>query len=140
MPTRENLSDQRVVTRFNAEITTNTQTVTVAANAVDTADHEMGVFFAAMLADYTDGSYKVELQESDVANFASSNVIAEADILGSYPTLTEETAEGSQLFEFGLTHTKRYVRVLIISSGVTTGARVIVVSVEKGEYNPQNIV
>ena len=139
MPTRDNLSDQRTVLRFNQDITADGNHVSTLIGVIDSADYDMGIFFSAGIVEFTDGVFEIQVQESDENN-AGFNLIPPEKLLGSFPVLTALTAEGGQLGEFGVVGTKRYLKVLIAATGVTSGARLVVSSIEKGEYNPQDRV
>ena len=143
MPTRDNLANQRTLLVFNAEITSDTTTVSTAI--IDTADYDMGIFFSCGIVDFTDGEYELVIQESDDPAMSGQNLVAAANLLptikaGVLPTLDALNVLGAQLSEFGIVGTKRFVRLSVISTGTTSGARVIATAIQKGEYNPQDRV
>lgn len=74
----------------------------------------MAIITAATLAD---GSHVVELQDSD--DNSSWSAVADAYLIGSEPTIT--TSNDEAIHEVGYKGSKRYVRVVITSTGATTG-------------------
>lgn len=138
MPTRDNTSDQRVVMAMNSNITGNTDTT---SEIIDTADFDMGVMFASALQAFTDGAYAFAISESDDAGMAGATVVGAEKIIESLPTLdTAITALNAQWKVFGVHSTKRYLQITVTSTGVTTGAQVVVAAIMKGEYSPQSRV
>lgn len=138
MPTRDNTSDQRVVMAMNSNITSDTDTTSA---IIDTADFDMGVMFACALQAFTDGAYAFAISESDDAGMAGATVVGAEKIIESLPTLdTAITALNDQWKVFGVHSTKRYLQITVTSTGVTTGAQIVVTSVMSGEYNPQSRV
>lgn len=96
-----------------AAITTNTTTV---GNIIDTKGFE-SVVLAAILGVRTDGTYTLKLEHGDDSGLADAADVAAADRLGS---LTAMNAS-NQVARIGYIGKKRYVRLSIVSTGVTTG-------------------
>ena len=133
MASRDNHSNQVVrVALAQAAISTNTTTNGV---IIDTADYGMGVKFAFNVASYTDGTYTVSFQEGDAADLLDATAVPADKIIGTAPVLS--AVSGGSLPSCGVHSTKRYVRAVVTSTGVTTGATVGGVVVLSGEYNPQ---
>lgn len=75
------------------------------------------VLFAIHTGTVTDGSHAVTIQDSDDGTTWAD---ASADIInGTLPTIT--ATDGDQVFEVGLKPTKRYARVVVTTSGATSG-------------------
>lgn len=134
MPTRDNHSDQ-LVFESQAEIAIGTNTTT---NGVifDTADYDMGIKFAHNITAYTDGTYTITYEEGDDAALADATAVAADQLIGDALVLTAATVGAYP--SNGVFSTKRYVRQVITSTGVTTGATINSVIVKRGEYNPQD--
>lgn len=64
----------------------------------------------------TDGSHVVTVQESAASGSGFATAV---NILGTLPTIT--STNSNSVFEVGVIPTKRYVRVVITTSGATTG-------------------
>lgn len=136
MATRDMRSDIQVRLVFEAAITSDT---TTDATAVDTADFDMGVTFAMMASDFTDGEYQLQFEDSP-DNITFAPVAAEKIIGPNDPViaLTDATAiDGTErLKTVGVFSTDRYVKAQIVSTGVTTGADIEVMAILGGEQNP----
>ena len=115
MASRDLKNDIKIVNALNiASITTNTTTVGV---EVDTLGFE-SVTIEVITGARTDGTVTPLLQETDVAGSYSGSV-ADEDLIG-----LEADAALSALNErarFGYVGKKRYVRLSLVSTSVTTG-------------------
>lgn len=96
-----------------AAISSNTTTV---GNIIDTQGFE-SVEMIAALGVRTDGTYTLKLEDGDDSGLADAADVAAADLLGA---LTAMTAS-NQVARVGCITKKRYVRLSIVSTGVTTG-------------------
>ena len=106
---------------------------------IDTADFAMGVMFACMLQAFTDGVYAFAVSESDDPAMAGATVVGAEKIIESLPILdTAITALGDKWKVFGVHSTKRYLQITVTSTGVSTGAQVVVAAIMKGETSPQS--
>jgi mevalonate pyrophosphate decarboxylase len=76
------------------------------------------VFFSIVTATTTDGSHAVTMQDSP-DNSAWSTVVA-ADMAGTLPTIT--SADANKAFDLAYNGSQRYVRLVLTTSGATTGA------------------
>jgi hypothetical protein len=65
----------------------------------------------------TDGTHTVEVQESD--DNSSFTAVADADLQGTEPAVV--AANDNVVFEIGYRGSKRYLRVVCVASGTTTG-------------------
>lgn len=80
----------------------------------------------------TDGSHAVTVEES---NASGSGFAAAANVLGTLPTIT--STGGNTVYEVGVVPTKRYVRVVITTSGSTTGGLfAATASLANGRFGP----
>jgi len=97
-----------------ASITTNTTTAGV---EVDTQGYE-SVTIEVITGARTDGTVTPLLQESDVSGSYSGSV-ADEDLVGLEADAALSTADSRA--RFGYIGTKRYVKVSLVSTSVTTG-------------------
>ena len=105
----------KIVNGLNiAAITTNTTTLGV---EVDTQGYE-SVTIEVMLGARTDGTVTPLLQETDVAGSYSGSV-ADEDLIGLEADAALSTLHTRS--RFGYVGKKRYVRLSLVSTGVTTG-------------------
>lgn len=135
MPVREMVTKEVVVNALeNQSISSNT---TTQGAIIDTADFDLGVYFAMLCTAFTDGSYALKLEEGDDPALAdAADVDSSKLVYGTLPTLTAATAEGAFLSREGVHSTKRYLRASIVSTGVTTGADLAVLAVMGAELCP----
>lgn len=92
------------------------------------------VLFVIQSATVTDGSHAVTVQES--VNSTDWTTVPAYRILGSLPTIV--AADDNKLFQLGVrAGTARYVRLLVTTSGSTTGGVISGVAVlGAGSNNP----
>lgn len=115
MASRDLKNDIKIVNALNiASITTNTTTAGV---EVDTQGYE-SVTFEVMTGARTDGTVTPLLQESDVSGSYSGSV-ADEDLVGLEADAALSTANSRA--RFGYIGTKRYVKLSLVSTSVTTG-------------------
>jgi hypothetical protein len=69
----------------------------------------------------TDGSHAVSIQDSDDGAAGWANVAA-GQLTGAPPTIT--AANSNTLFEIGVQPAKAYLRVVIVTTGATTGGAI----------------
>ena len=65
----------------------------------------------------TDGTHTVEVQESD--DNSSFAAVADADLQGTEPAVV--AANDNVVYEIGYRGAKRYLRVVVVTTGATTG-------------------
>lgn len=130
MPIKEIYNDLLPEVALNVQaITTDTTTV---GNIIDAADYEDGVLFSIVSGTLTDGTYTPLLEESDSSTFATSNVVADANIVPVVisGTLYETGQEAASAFaatddntvrNIAVTGTKRYLRLSIVSASTSSG-------------------
>lgn len=109
---------------------------TTYSDAIDTAFYELGVFLSALCAAFTDGSYAITLEESDSSGSGYTAVAAANYIGDTSITLAAATADAASLKKLGVFGTKRYLRFAIVSTGVTTGATLILLATQAAEVVP----
>lgn len=135
MPTRDNFSTQKVLRALvSTDIGSNT---TTNGDILDTADYDMGVFFAFDITAYTDGSFAISYEEGDESNLSDATAVPVEKVIGDAVILTAVTTATGDHTGNGVFSTKQFVRAVVTTTGVTTGATIQAVSVLKGEYNPQ---
>lgn len=107
---------------------------------LDTADFELGLMFTLDIPVFVDGSYELQLFESDASDMSGATQIVAPRILptdsGNSITASAAVAQGSILGKIGAYANLRYVRARVVSTGVTTGATVRVIATQKGEVVP----
>ncbi len=109
--------------------------------AIDTADFELGLMFAPVVTNYTDGTYDFTLQASEDSTFATgvtTYVDGDDELIGTLAGLQVSAANvnADVLPTLGLFSNPRYVRINVVGSSVTTGADVTVVATQKAETMP----
>ena len=111
---------KELLARNVAAISTNT---TSAGNIIDTQGYA-GVMFTLFSGAYTDGTYTPLLEESDDSGLSASNAVADADLLpaGTGQEASAALTAANTISKIGYRGTKRYVRLSIVSTVVTTGA------------------
>lgn len=124
-------NDQLVV--HDAAITSNTDTNTA---IVDTAAFDMGISFYMFATTYTDGTYTLSFQEGDAANLSDASTVPAEKLVQSASISAATSAAGGSMAKVGLHSTARYVRAVITSTGVTSGATVTVAAQRFAETLP----
>lgn len=135
MPTRDNHSRQKMVEALaSTAIGTNTTTNGV---IIDTADFDMGIKFGFDVSAFTDGVFTISYEDGDDSGLSDAAAVATDKVIGSTVILVAATAAGATFTGNGLFSTKRFVRAVVTSTGVTTGATISAIAVLSGENNPQ---
>jgi hypothetical protein len=127
---RSDLRNQRALV---STISTNTTTT---GDIIDMQGHQTGAYFTVLCSAFTDGSYVVSLQHGDAANLSDAVDVVAPDLVGSNFTLTAATAAAAVINSLGYIGGKRYVRLKVVSTGVTTGATLIGSAVVRGDERP----
>jgi hypothetical protein len=107
-----------VVAKNTAAITSSTTTV---GAIIDTQGYE-GLEFIIQSGARTDGTYTPLLEESDAADLSGSNQVADEDLVGLEASAAISAA--NTVKRLGYVGGKRYVRLSIVSTGVTSGATI----------------
>lgn len=106
-----------------AAISTST---TTNGNVIDTLGYE-GLEFILQSGSYTDGTYTPLIEESDNSDMSSSNAVADEDLVGTEAAAAVSAANSVK--RVGYVGHKRYVRLSIVSAGVSTGATIGAIAV-----------
>lgn len=117
------LNTTKAKTAFaNAQIASNTTTNGAILDLAGIEKPAIRVQFGTV----TDGSYQIQIQESDDSGMAGASVITSASerIYGNAYNTAVATPASNSIYSFEFIKHKRYARLSIISTGVTTGARV----------------
>jgi len=132
MPIRDNVSDQVVeVAGINLALDGNE---TNAGAIVDTAEFDLGVFFACLITAWTDGSHTLLIEEGDESDLSDAATVGTTKLIGALPVFGAIHANGDSIACVGVHSTKRYVRASFVSTGVTDGAVGSILAVKSGEY------
>jgi hypothetical protein len=78
----------------------------------------------------TDGTYTPLIEEGDAANLSGATAVADADLLGTEAAAAFVAADDNVVKKVGYIGNKRYVRLSIVSSGVTTGGAMTAVAIK----------
>jgi len=124
-------------------IVSNTTTV---GNIIDTYNADKGIKIDLFSGVITDGVFVPLFEESDDVAFATSNDVADINIvpvkIGTiwYKTGQEAISQfiltdDNIIRSFGLIGTKRYIRLSMISTGVTSGGFFTAISNAKGNLS-----
>lgn len=106
--------------------------------SVDTQEIQGGLFFSAGAIAYTDGTHVLSFEEADDTGFTvNAGAIDASQLVGSIADISAATANGGVFESVGVLYTRRYVRAVVTSSSVTTGATVIVMATESPDNKPQ---
>lgn len=138
MAIKDILSKLQAQTAVLAVISSNTTTNGI---ILDTANFELGLMFSLTIDAFTDGSYEVQLFESDDSGMAGATQIVAPNILptdlgANSISQAAATISGAPLPKIGAFGNKRYVQARVVSTGVTTGATVHVGVVQEAEQSP----
>ncbi len=106
--------------------TTINSNTTTSGNVIDLAGYE-GVSFYICAATLTDGAYQVNVQHGDASNLSDAADVAAADLINSEPAFV--ATEDNTVKEVGYVGDKRYVRIQLVSTGVTTGGTFTAVAI-----------
>jgi len=106
---------------FNADITSDTTTT---GEIIDTANTRGNTFIISSPV-FSDGTFTPLVEESDDAGFSGATAVPDKNLLGTEAgaALTALSALSSNLASIGFFGTKRFVRLSLVSTGTTSGAR-----------------
>lgn len=127
------------VTLFNGyqgnydTITTNTTTV---GAIFDTSAHELGFSVLLSAPAWTDGTYTLKLEEGEESDMSDGVDIPAAKLIGALPAVSAATVDGAELGKIGVFSNLRYIRVSIVSTGVTDGATIRTTVIKHAENCP----
>lgn len=118
MTTRDLHSNIKATPALNAQsIATNT---TVNGAIIDTLGFE-SLEFLIQSATITDGTFAPSLTEGSQANLSDGAAVAAADMIGTVAAATFIATDDNVTKKLGYKGSKRYVRLSLTSTGVTTG-------------------
>lgn len=121
MPIKEHVTKQQMLLAL-ATVTIGSNTTTV-GEIFDSANFDMGIYFAMIIGDFTDGVYTLKLEHGDDSGLSdAADVPSNMLVYGTLPVLSAAIVAGAGIPREGIHSTKRYVRASIVSTGVTTGA------------------
>lgn len=94
---------------------------------IDTKDYPFDTTFIVGASAYTDGTYNLQVQEADDAGFTENVGVIDREHTVGQPTLPLSiaalTTPGTDnMTKFGVFATRRFLRLQVEATGVTTGA------------------
>lgn len=135
MPNHERVTEDIVLSAFEPQILSGS--TTTAGSIIDTVGYSKGVYFAMQVNAWTDGTYTMKLEQGDDAALGDAEVVPTANLVyGTLPAVSAAIAEGSPYAKEGVFGTKRYLRLSIVSTGITTGATVSAVAILTADLAP----
>jgi hypothetical protein len=134
MATRDIASDLVPHLLFIAEgITSNTTTT---SSSVDLANHDSGYLVFAYSSSYVDGTFTFSLQDSP-DNSVWTDVPADKVIEPDGTVTVTALGAAGEVKRLGAFSTNRYVRLKVVSTGVTGGANIEAAMIKKAEERPE---
>jgi len=112
---------------------------TFTGQIVDTAHYESGLLFSFICAVYGDGTYTPLIEESDDSGMSGATVVPTSSLIGTIAaaTLTAVSVVGDPVPTIGVTTSKRYVRLSIVSTDfVALGSVVVCTTTKMPELKP----
>ncbi len=109
-----------------AAITSNTATNGV---IIDTKGYD-SLEFVIKSGTLTDGTYTPSLTEGDASDLSDGSAVAAGDLLGTVAGATFAAADDNKAKKLGYRGNKRYVRLVITTTGVTSGGTIGAVAVQ----------
>jgi hypothetical protein len=105
--------------------------------AVDTQAIQTGLMFALGAIAYTDGAHVISFEQADDSGFTQNvNVIGADQLVGAIADISAVTTNGDALAKIGILYTQQFVRAVITSTGVTTGATILAIATEHVDDAP----
>jgi len=102
---------------------------TTSGAIIDTAGFE-SIEFVIQSGTLTDGSYAPTITEGNESNLSDGSATAAADLLGTAAAATFVAADDNAAKKIGYKGGKRYVRLNVVSTGVTTGGTLSAVAIK----------
>jgi len=93
---------------------------TLTGDIIDTAGFQSALF-AISAGTLTDGTYTPTLYEGNDSGLSDAAAVADGDLIGTEAGATMIASEDGDCAKLGYKGTKRYLRLDIASTGVTTG-------------------
>jgi hypothetical protein len=117
-----------------SSITTNT---TTAGSIIDMQGYG-SLEFIIRSGTLTDGTYTPLVEEGAVSNLSDATAVADADLLGTEAAAAFVSTDDNTIKKIGYIGAKRYVRLSLVSTSVTTGGTMSVI-VLKGRANDRPV-
>lgn len=133
MAVKDIRSNMEHVLILASSIATDTTTLGV---ILDTANFELGLMFSTTVIVYVDGTYTLELLESDDPAMVGAVSINGDKLIGALPSLSAESIPGETVQTVGVIGNLRYVQGNIVSVSTSSGANVNIDAFQKGELKP----
>ena len=109
----------------------------VVSEAFDIAGFDSGVMFGLMVNNYVDGDYTIfDILESDESTGTYTKLTADQYIRDTNSALVVQANSDGVIPTLGCFSTKRYLKVTINATSVTTGADIIVLASAMGNDLP----
>ena len=114
---------------INATVAAPADNTAIASPIVDTRDYSEVLFVVATgtLAD-ADATFAAVMAESDASNMASSNAVADADLIGLETGVSFTFAEDNFEAKIGYIGNKRYAQLTITPTNNASGAPVTILA------------
>lgn len=106
------------VNAFHAQVISSS--TTTHGQIIDTQGYS-ALEFIIQVSSWTDGTYTVLLEEGNAANLSDAATVNSVNVFGALPAPASNNAVARVGYRVGA---KRYVRLSIVSTSVTTGATV----------------
>lgn len=117
---------------FNtASITTNTTTV---GRIIDMQGFSSAEFLI-QAGNLIDGTYTPLIEEGDASNLSDASAVADSNLLGTEAAAVFIATNDHIVNKIGYIGNKRYIRLSIVSTGITTGGTVSSVMVKSNASN-----
>ena len=120
--------EQDLSSKLNPVVALNTQAIssntTTVGNIIDTKGYN-SLDFALVTGTITDGDYALTIEDGDDSGLSDAATVASDFIVGTLPAFTEDTDDDA-VKHCGYVGKKRYVRVSVVSTNVSTGGTVSV--------------
>ena len=136
MAVRDNVTLNNILLSDQVAISSDT---TTNGTIIDSAAVEGGLSFYIASTAYTDGTYKLLLQEGEASNLSDAATVPDEKLilvtgLDAVNTgVTAVTADGAKYFKVGVFSNLRYVRANIVSTVTTSGATINVIALVSPE-------
>jgi hypothetical protein len=109
---------------------------TVTGAVFDTADYDNGIYFAAMITDFTLGTCAMTIYEDDAIGMGTATIVGAANLIYTSPTFgTAATVEGATCAKLGCFGTKRYLRLTFVGDA-DSNMDIVAVAIKNPEIAP----
>lgn len=134
MTTKDIRSNNLPQRAFRGVISTNT---TTNGDIIDTRGSN-AIMFTLLAAAYTDGTYTPSFQEGDDSGLSDAATVPAARLIGTPAGAVVNSLAGASanLKSVGVLSSKRYLRMNIASTSVTTGATIVGVAHKRVDVMP----